>query len=121
VFAPTLALGNSLSLHHLRDAKTGFPRVKIFSAVGWIVAGVTLSLLNGEHSRIQFYLAGGASAALGIFSLLLPHTPPRKVERSARLSHILGLDALAPMKTPSFAIFIVSMFLICIPLYFYFV
>src|SRR6187455_463508 len=35
LFVPTLALGNSLSLHHLLDAKTGFPRVKIFSAIGW--------------------------------------------------------------------------------------
>src|SRR5262245_49531286 len=28
-FAPTLALGNSLSLHHLRDAKRDFPQVKV--------------------------------------------------------------------------------------------
>src|SRR5205085_2316098 len=36
LYVPTLALGNSLSLHHLQNAKTDFPRVKIFSAVGWI-------------------------------------------------------------------------------------
>src|SRR5215204_405730 len=35
-FAPTLALGNSLALHHLADARRDFPRVKSFSAVGWI-------------------------------------------------------------------------------------
>src|SRR5687767_2643706 len=40
LFVPTLALGNSLSLHHLLDAKTSFPRVKIFSAIGWIGGGV---------------------------------------------------------------------------------
>src|SRR4029453_16034741 len=39
-FAPPLALGNSLSLHHLQDAKRDFPRVKILSAVGWIAGGV---------------------------------------------------------------------------------
>jgi MFS family permease len=38
-----------------------------------------------------------------------------------KLSEILGLDALALMKKRSFAIFIICMFLICIPLYFYFV
>src|SRR3989454_3817911 len=69
LFAPTLALGNSLSLHHLLDSKTDFPRVKIWSAVGWIGGGVTLSLLKGEQSPIEFYLAGGASMALGFFSL----------------------------------------------------
>ena len=52
LFAPTLALGNSLSLHHLLDSKTDFPRVKIWSAVGWIGGGVTLSLLKGEQSSI---------------------------------------------------------------------
>ncbi|HJZ91358.1 MAG TPA: MFS transporter, partial [Gemmataceae bacterium] len=58
-YAPTLALGNSLSLHHLKDAKRDFPRVKILSAVGWIAGGLTISLLGGEKSELQFYLAGG--------------------------------------------------------------
>lgn len=121
LYAPTLALGNSLSLHHLKDAKTDFPRVKIFSAVGWIGGGITLSLLEGEQSPNQFYLAGGASMLLGLFSLALPHTPPKKVGANVSIGEILGLDALALLKKRSFAIFIVCMFLICIPLYFYFV
>jgi nucleoside transporter len=121
LFVPTLALGNSVSLHHLLDSKTSFPRVKIFSAVGWIGGGVTLSLLRGEQSPTQFYLAGGTSILLGLFSLILPHTPPRKTGADVSFSEILGLDALALLKRPSFAIFIGCMFLICIPLYFYFV
>jgi nucleoside transporter len=121
LFAPTLALGNSLSLHHLLDPKRDFPRVKIFSAIGWIAGGVTLSLFKGEQSPIQFYLAGGASILLGAFSLALPHTPPRKVGHDVSLGEVLGLDALALLKKPSFAIFIACLFLICIPLYFYFV
>jgi nucleoside transporter len=121
LFVPTLALGNSLSLHHLLDAKTGFPRVKIFSAIGWIGGGVTLSLLRGEQTATQFYLAGAASIVLGLFSLTLPHTPPRKTGANVKLGEILGLDALALLKRPSFAIFIACMFLICVPLYFYFV
>ncbi len=121
LFTPTLALGNSLSLTHLEDAKTGFPRVKLFSAVGWIAGGVTLSLMKGETSAMQFYLAGAVSIVFGIFSLWLPHTPPKKVGQNIGLGELLGLDALALLKKPSFAIFIVCMFLICIPLYFYFV
>ena len=38
LYAPTLALGNSVSMTHLADAKKDFPFVKIFSAVGWIAA-----------------------------------------------------------------------------------
>ena len=121
LFAPTLALGNSLSLHHLLDAKKDFPRVKTLSAVGWIAGGVTVSLLKAEQSPVQFYLAGGLSVAFGLFSFTLPHTPPKKVGAHVSVGEVLGLDALGLMKKPPFAIFIVCMFLICVPLYFYFV
>jgi len=121
LYTPTLALGNSLALTHLKDSKTAFPRVKLWSAVGWIGGGVTLSLLHGEESSIQFYLAGGVSIVLAFFSLTLPHTPPQKTGEKISLSELLGLDALSLLKKPSFAIFIGCMFLICIPLYFFFV
>src|SRR5215212_6673201 len=121
LYVPTLALGNSLSLHHLANAKVDFPRVKMLSAVGWIGGLVALNALNGAESAVQFYVAGGASIAFGLFSLRLPHTPPKKTGANVSIGEILGLDALALLKKPSFAIFIVCMFLICIPLYFYFV
>ena len=121
LFVPTLALGNSLSLHHLENPKTDFPRVKMLSAVGWIAGVATLNQLHGAESPIQFYLAGGASIAFGLFALTLPHTPPMKTGANVSIGEILGLDALALLKKPSFAIFIACMFLICVPLYFYFV
>src|SRR5688572_3171144 len=121
LFAPTLALGNSLSLHHLRDAKRDFPLVKTLSAVGWIAGGVTLSALKGEQSATQFYLAGAASMAFGIFALTLPHTPPKKTGADVSVGESIGLDALGLMRKPSFAVFVGCLFLICIPLYFYFV
>ena len=121
-YVPTLALGTSLSLHHLTNSKRDLPLVKAFSAVGWMAGGVTLSVVfEGEQSAIQFYIAGTVSILLGLFSLVLPHTPPKKTGKDVRLGEILGLDALALLKKPSFAIFIICMFLICIPLYFYFV
>ncbi len=121
LYVPTLALGNSLSLTHLANPKADFPRVKMLSAVGWIAGLVALNAVNGAESPIQFYLAGGASIVFGLFSLALPHTPPTKTGANVKIGEILGLDALALMKKPSFAIFILCMFLICIPLYFYFV
>src|SRR5947208_6471416 len=77
--------------------------------------------MKAEQSPVQFYLAGAVSILLGGFSLLLPYTPPKKVGQNISLGQVLGLDALALMKKPSFAIFIGCLFLICIPLYFYFV
>lgn len=121
-YVPTLALGTSLSLHHLINPRRDLPFVKAFSAVGWIAGGVTLSIIfEAEQSAIQFYIAGASSILLGLFSLTLPYTPPKKTGKDVQLSEILGLDALALMKKRSFAIFITCMFLICIPLYFYFV
>ncbi|MBL7648606.1 MAG: MFS transporter [Candidatus Hydrogenedentes bacterium] len=120
-YVPTLALGNSLSLHQLPNAKKDFPHVKTLSAVGWVAAGLLVSALKAEQVALQFYLAGASSIALGLYALTLPHTPPMKVGENVPLREILGLDALALLKKPSFAIFIGCMFLICIPLYFYFV
>ena len=120
-FAPTLALGNSLALHHLTNPKRDFPRVKILSAIGWIAGGVTVSLIEAEKTASQFYLAGGLSIAFGLFAFTLPHTPPKKVGQNVSIGEILGLDALSLLKKRSFAVFVGCMFLICIPLYFYFV
>jgi len=121
-FVPTLALGNSLSLRHLDNQKRDFPLVKTLSSIGWIAAGITLSVVfKGEQSAVQFYVAGTTSIIFGLFSLTLPHTPPMKTGKDVSMSEILGLDALALLRKPSFAIFILCMFLICIPLYFYFV
>ena len=121
-YVPTLALGNSLSLRHLTNQKRDFPLVKTLSSIGWIAAGITLSVVfKAEQSATQFYVAGTASILFGVFCLSLPHTPPMKTGKDVSMGEILGLDALALMKKPSFAIFILCMFLICIPLYFYFV
>lgn len=121
-YVPTLALGTSLALHHLINPKRDLSFIKSFSAVGWIAGGVILSIVfESEQSSMQFYIAGTSSILLGLFSLALPHTPPRKTGKDVRLGEILGLDALSLLKRPSFAIFIICMFLICIPLYFYFV
>ncbi len=121
LYAPTLALGNSVSMTHLAYAKKDFPFVKIFSAVGWIAGGVVLSQLKAEQSTVQYYIAGGTSMVFGLFALSLPHTPPKKKGQNVPLGEVLGLDALALLKKPAFAIFLLCMFLICIPLYFYFV
>jgi nucleoside transporter len=72
-----------------------------------------------EPTAIPMRIAAIAQAALGVFCLFLPHTPPtRKQSQSA--SDALGLDTLALMKEWSFAVFVVGAFLVCIPLQFYY-
>ncbi len=117
-YMPTIGLTNTLAFHNITDQEKQFPLIRVFGTLGWIAAGVLVSLgLNAETSAIPFYVAGGASILMGFFSFTLPHTPPPAAgSGSVTAREILGLDALAKLRSRSFNVFILSSFLICIPL-----
>lgn len=116
-YMPTLGLVNTLSFHNMTDQAKQFPLIRVFGTLGWIAANVVVSkVLAADVEALQFQVAGGAGIALGIYSWTLPHTPPPAAGKALRLGDILGLDALALLKSKSFALFVVSSFLICIPL-----
>jgi len=113
-------LTNSLTLNHSKNAAKEFPLVMIMASVGWIVAGLVVSALKLEDNAGMFKLAAGAALMMGLYSLTLPHTPPRGAGKPASLGTLLGFDALKLLKNPSFATFMLCSFLICVPLSFYF-
>ncbi len=119
-FTATLALTNSLSLHHLDDPDRQFPVVMLMGSLGWIVAGLVIGQLEVESTAVPFRIAAMASAFMGVYCLTLPRTPPQQASAPVTIGGVLGFDALKLLKEPSFAVFVVGSFLLCIPLSFYF-
>jgi hypothetical protein len=84
LFSPTLSLVNSIVFAHNDDifggrAGEGFPWIRVFGTLGWIVAGLshTLILKKGEPVNARpMVLAGVLSLILGGFAFTLPATAP---------------------------------------------
>jgi nucleoside transporter len=119
-FFPTLALTNSLTLRNVRNPASEFPRIRLFATIGHIVINVIIGSLQIERSATPFLIAAGASVVMALYSLTLPHTPPKAKDEKASWRTAIGLDALVMMKDRSFAIFVIASVLACIPLAFYF-
>jgi len=122
LYAPTLALTNSLAFHHLHNAEKDFGGIRVFGTIGWIVSGLLLTawrsstfLRMGQVSD-SLMLAGVASVVLGLLSLALPHTPPTKSE-----SPFAFLKALSLLKHTNFLIFMLISFVVVTELQFYYV
>lgn len=125
VYMPTLGLTNTVAFHSISEsdsnAERQFPVIRVFGTIGWIAAGLIVSkILEADFLATQFYVAGFASIALGLYSFALPNTPPSMKGEKPSIGKLLGLDAVALMKDRSFAVFAVCSMLLCIPLAFYY-
>jgi nucleoside transporter len=116
-YMPTLGLTTSLAFSHLENQERDFPMVRVLGTIGWIVGNIAVSVLPGkDQSAWQFFVAGGAAILLGLYSLSLPHTPPGSKGKPTSFGQILGVDSFKLFRNPSYAVFIICSFLICIPL-----
>ena len=130
LFMPTLALVNSVSFNQMKDPEKEFSSIRIFGTLGWIAAGLLISYFFHWDSKESteagllkntFLMAGIVSLVLGLFSFILPKTPPKiSSDEKITISDVLGLDALKLLKDRNFLIFFISSILICIPLAFYY-
>ena len=119
-YFPTLALTNSLAMHHVTDSEKEFPLIRVFGTIGWIVAGLVLGWLAWANRIEMFHLTGAAAILLGFYCFTLPHTPPPLKGKKASLRELLGADAFVLLKQRQFLVFMASSFLVCIPLAFYY-
>jgi len=126
LYNPTLALSNSISFSHIPDATRDFPGIRVLGTLGWIAVGFLIDILfvqvvdgktvPASASNGPLLLAAGLSAALGVYSLFLPHTPPTgKAGDTIPFFKALGL-----FKDFSFAVFFIVSFVITIVLAFYY-
>ncbi len=125
LYAPTLALTNSLAFHHLSDTGKEFGWVRVGGTVGWIAAGLALSgwrflarsVPSLAYAGDGLMMAGILSIIMGVFAFSLPHTPPKK-EASNPLAFV---EAFKMLKDKNFAIFIGIAFVVSTELMFYYV
>jgi nucleoside transporter len=132
LYAPTLALTNSLAFHQLKGAsEREFAWIRVWGTIGWIIAGWVLTLwrntaLQGlgqvtqEFPATRMYdcllLAGIASLIMGAFCFLLPHTPPQREGTDPwAFRRAFGL-----LKDRNFLIFMAIAFVVTTELQFYY-
>jgi len=114
VYAPTLALTNSLAFHHLPDRDAQFGKVRLWGTFGWIVVGLAMGQwLHLQHSADviagkadAFRLSAILGVAMGLYCWTLPHTPPTKGTRANATFEALGEIKRQPL---------ITLFLLAVP------
>ncbi|MHC4474386.1 MAG: MFS transporter [Planctomycetota bacterium] len=122
LYAPTLALVNSLMFSHLTDAGKQAGGIRVWGTIGWIVAGLGLALwrrlgkpkVKGSDA---LSLAGLLSLVMGVFCLFLPRTPLAE-EPGNPLAFV---EAFKMLSEADFLIFLVISFIVTTELQFYYV
>ena len=123
MYAPTLALANSVAFRQMNDPSKEFASIRVLGTLGWIATGWLIDKVfhvSTEDLAFTFKMAAVASALLGILSFFLPSTPPKAKGTKTTFAQVLGADAFVLFKDRSFTIFFIASILICIPLSFYY-
>jgi nucleoside transporter len=141
-YMPTLALSSSIGFQHIGNAEKDFPAIRVMGTLGFIVANLIIgsimfdnaggfhfvfsdneqskNLTSASITNFPFKMAALGAIIMGIYSLTLPKTPPKRKEGKTTISDILGLEALSLLKDKQFAVMFISSVLVCIPLNFYY-
>jgi nucleoside transporter len=125
IYAPTLALTNSIAMINLKDSEEEFGPIRVGGTLGWIAAGWLLTgwrqAAGGDAiPNLQgdmLFLAGLFSIVMALQSLTLPHTPPQK----EGVKPWAFLESMKMLKVKDFAIFVGITFVVATELEFYYI
>lgn len=124
VYAPTIAISNSITFHHWPNER--FTRIRVWGSISWIVIGWVFGILWLEKIGPRFgtpamvhciYFAAGLSFIYGLMAFFLPHTPPSKQQGGNPLAF---LEAVRMMRVPAFAVMAIVSFFVAMELQLYF-
>jgi nucleoside transporter len=103
LYVPTISVSNSIAFTHMKNAEKEFGLVRMGGTIGWILAAWPLFfLLEGKTGVAAtaakaniFLVAGIASLMLAAYSLMLPHTPPRRAAGGGGLAWVKAAKDLS--------------------------
>lgn len=119
IFVPTFGLSSALVFHNVTDRAREFSNIRVWGTVGWIAAGILISLMDWEEEAWPLRVAGVASLAMSAFCFSLPKTPILQSKGSS-LGKILGKEAKTLLLKRSFVVFLICFVLIRVPSSFYY-
>ncbi len=122
LYAPTLAITNSIAMINLENSEKEFGRIRVWGTIGWIAAGWLLAAWRyaGQSVMVRgdtLFLAGIFSLLMGLQAFSLPHTPPKK----EGVNPFAFLEALKMLRDKNFLIFVIITFVVATELEFYYI
>ena len=112
------ALLSTVTFANVGNAQKKFPLFRVWGSVGWVAAGISVSLMSWDSSPLAGIAAAGIRVLFGLSCFLMPDTPPQgKLEEGkSNWKKNLGLDALVLFRESSMRVFLLTTLLFTIPL-----
>lgn len=114
IYYPTVALTNSISFRHV-DGPRYFPIIRVFGSIGYVILGLFIGEMGWSGSINTWYVAAITAVIMGVYSLTLPHTPPKMAGKSLSMRDLLCLDAMSLFKDKYFTIMMIAILILMVP------